>query len=431
MSDGLRRWRASIALACVAAALAAWLWVDPPSPGAPSESEGALCPGLDEAAIVDLRLTRGGVTAHLTRREDGWWLDGRLGRADGAVVEGILSALAYARVERRPAVDRKLAGLDPPLATAQAGACVVSVGARDSLGAGVYAARQGEGGVVLTDRRLAAALDVPPDGLRAAALIDRLEGARSIHVGGARLARRGAGWVVEDGGEAVRADPDQAGALLRALAEARASRFADGDSPAALSIVVDGVERARMGGACPGHVDERYVRRGDGAGLCISGAIGRALDGATAASLRSLSPAPVLVDGIRSLTLVSSGRALAVERAGDGWRIVTPSAAAADESSVEGLIAALASVRGRRILPTDRVTPSAGGARLEIVAEDGDRLTAAVVGRAGADLVVRRDAEPALLAVPATFAALLDPDPARVAEPSFDAPDGGPARPLD
>ena len=427
-----RRWRTAIVLGAIACGLGAWLLFDRSGEGISSEREEALVPRFEASALRAFDLTCAGVTTHLERRDDGWWLDGKLGRADGAVVDSMLAAVEFARIDRRPTIDRKAAGLSPPRASLRTADSTISVGG-DALGDGVFASRDGTSQIVVTDRHLAGALDVPPDALRAGALADGIAAARSITVGGLHLARRGAGWVASAGGDVVRADPDRAEALAKVLGEAHASRFVDGEAPAEIAITVDGDLRAQLGGPCPNHSDERFVRRADGAGLCLSTVAANALT-ASAASFATTSPAPVRVDKIRSLSLVSAGRALVVERAGGGWRIVTPAPGIGDELAVEGLIASLAMARGRPIKAGERFTSQPSGAHGELIADDGDRLVFTVIGRAGAEIVVRRDAEPGLLALPPTFAALIDPDPARIAAAS-DSPnnggDGGPAKPLD
>ncbi|MSP62855.1 MAG: hypothetical protein EXR72_21490 [Myxococcales bacterium] len=412
-------------LAVVTATLWGWLLLERPleAPG-----DARLLPGLQAAQVRRLRLDRGdgGEISELERRDDGWWLAGDLGRADDGVVQGILGALEYARREREPAVDRATAGFTAPRATLTVDGQTVRIGGEEPLGGGVYA--ETAAGIAVTDRHLADAIAVPPEGLRAAWLAGALPSLRRLGFGDATLFRHGAGWALTTRAGTVWADRERAEAILRALADARAESFLPvaPDGPAGIPITVDGHERARLGGRCES--DRLLARRSDGAQLCFAPETLRPLTAAIAdpAALRALAPVPIAVDQVRSLTLASGGRSLMLERIPEGWRIVAPSPGPADPMAVEGLIETIAAARG-----TDATPPLRAGAgpRLELIAEDGIRLVLVTVGRRGPDLVLERDGEAGLLALPSTFAALLDPDPARVR--AAPVPDSPPPRPLD
>ncbi len=209
---------------------------------------------FERAAVKTIRITNDNGTLRLEKQGDAWKLTQPLqADADKESIDGLLSSLDFARVERRlgKESDRKQYGLEPPkatltLETGTAGAPpTLSIGESNPIGGTYYALLPGSGDVAVVSASLGEISKKDLFALRDKSLLTldpwkmkRLSLGRGKET--IRLEKPDEGWVIRQPVETP-ADGPTITDLLTALQNLRATKF-DSEKPSAADLRRYGLE---------------------------------------------------------------------------------------------------------------------------------------------------------------------------------------------
>jgi hypothetical protein len=360
--------------------------------------------------------------------------------ADPTAIQQLIGSLELATVVRRippEAVDRAGFGLDAPRLVIALRQGPTSY--RILLGkpapappGGAYLEVSGDGapgvGVMVVRREIAEQLDVRIDALRSNQLAPYLATAlRGISLegqGGQRKLRRAPpGWRFDGMLDDSVVDRDASDRLGVALTRLRIDRFLDLPAAERAQRNVPTVTVTQLpadpnrpqavitvGGSCPGSADLVVAMRREPSPL--AGCVPSSVAGSLAVSgqdLVSRAPFAFHTDEVERLTVSRGARRLELVRSDRGFQLIAPRPAPVDLEVGNRRIEALLGVRGTP--PAARATLNAPAS--EVVIEGSGSLTERLlVGDADAAgrVLVRRQADGALLEIDRDSARLLDPD---------------------
>jgi hypothetical protein len=383
----VKRQGSLVALGVAAAAVAALVWLDQrrPSTDESTRERQHLVPGFDRARATEIDLERsgGGAGVALRHEASGWWIVGPpRRRADDTAVESLLAVLEYSEIERRlDHVDAKLReklGLATPRVILRVEGHTLRIGG-DDPSRGVYVERDGD--VVVAERRLIETAGIDPRlwlSMRVT-LRDPSE-ARAIAFGW--KLEHGAGWRVTEPAIA-RASDAKVDALVQSLVRARA--VAEDSSRPALAggatLALDGEPQARL-------ADDK-VDRADGARLTFRKTDLNLLF-APVATFYERRLFPLRLD---DLVAVEVGP-LRLRRESGAWRVIAPTARAADDDKVRAFLEPLLAAEARSF----SAAPPAAATRVRLATSD-EEIVATVDGARA-----RRDGETLTLELAAPLA---------------------------
>ncbi|MCU1281573.1 MAG: hypothetical protein JWM53_5119 [bacterium] len=396
----MKRDRSLVVLGVIAVGVAALIVWDRqrPSTEEATRERQHLLPGFERARATEIEIERPTPPTKLRHETSGWWIEGppRV-RADDTAVESLLSVLEYGQVERRiPTVDAKLRrtlGVDVPRAIVRVGGHTLRIGG-DDPSRGVYVERDGEAGVVVAEHRLIETAGIAPELWRSTrlTLADPAQ-AKKIATDGWTL-ERGRGWRLTRP-IVARASDAKVDALVQALERARGlpDERPLGTIGSGESLALDGVEQARLIGACPsGAANQLLAIRADRAALCFR-ATDLNLVRTPLATYYERRLFPLRLDDIVAVDVGP----LKLRREAGAWRIIAPLAAVrpVDDTKVRAFLEPLLAAEARSFSPAP---PAAAATRVRLATAD-DEVIATVDGARA-----RRDGETITLELAAPLA---------------------------
>ncbi|MBI2461271.1 MAG: DUF4340 domain-containing protein [Candidatus Rokubacteria bacterium] len=374
------RARTTVILAILFAALAAFYYVYEVRLGPDrerAEAERHRLFALEAKDVEELLLRRGGEMIRLRREGEEWRLiEPVRARTEPGVVEGIVSSLASARIEREVEANPTSVaefGLDPPAVEitlrAKGEERGLRLGAKSPTGVWVYAQERGRPAVfLLSDFILRDARKTPEELRDKTVLAFEVQDVTALEIrtrGRVLRAeeRAGEGWRLARPLE-VRADQGRIREFLDTLKAARIKAFVE-EAPAAVAryglaeplrvTLWLGRETARTAKTLLlGRADQArggiYAQREGEPAVFL---VGEELPGAV----------PLTVTALRDKTVVDYDRGklgkVAIEspkgrvvlvKEGPGWRLTEPLAAEADDRAVSDLLSALGDLRAKEFL---------------------------------------------------------------------------------
>ena len=371
----LRRWAPLAALVAGAAALGAWLAIDPRATDDAQHAE-RLLPDFHADAVDHITVERRGEFVYLHKHPHYGWeavLPRRTARrADEAAMHRLLRALEFASIARHVTTLPSAAGLSPPRACADVQSIHLCIGADDALGGGVYVERDHQRFV--SDAQLVDVLDLPlehwvsaapPDAgaplprklfLLDPAFVNSLDitrGGRTIS-----LLRTAEGWRADG----APADDGEVRATLDALAAV--------DGPSLVPVTPFPIV-ARVVARAEGSAAVRLVARGSGVPhVCMAPEDGGSCVFAETSLLERLSSDPLAWRPRRVLSLRAADirhlvvGEIALEPTAGAWHLTHPQGKLLDNDHLVRLLATLAELRATRFLPD--ATPVSPTTRIAI-----------------------------------------------------------------
>lgn len=373
----------------VAAGVGLWLWERTRRPPPAKRPPERLLIGFEPGRVERVRLEVGGLRVDRQRRGGEWVaLPGQPEGVEALRLDVILARLATLQVELvTPSGGRERRA--PPANLGEAAASVsVWRGSVRPLRLRFY--RQGRRIVVRSSDRpgtyvvepgiLALLTREAQRASQAPALTFALEKVTALRLkrkaGAVSLAQRSGRWFLSDGGAHAAADPALVGQLLRMLQDLRVrkplgqgagARAAHGLGSPAFEVTLEagGPQSIAIGGPCPtdpaGHVAALAPGTGPEMVACVGPVIERTLQ-ADFASSRIFSASP---DELKAASVQRGGATLAlVNRPGSGgWRQISPTEAAVDQTAAARLVTELAELTGKPV-PEEGAGAPAGARRI-------------------------------------------------------------------
>src|SRR5499425_1957886 len=362
-------WKTLVVLAVLVAGLGGFLLVDnqwlAPKREKAESAKGRLW-RVEPKDVESFTIARKDDTIKLKRVGDGWeMVEPVKTRADGGVVNDVVTNLATARVDREiEANPTKLDdyGLEPPAAQVtldvkgQAAPLTLAVGGKNPTGVWVYAREGSKPAVVVVGESVARDTTRPVADFRDKTLLafDRKNvTAVDLDLEGSRMtleAEEGGKWKIARPGP-YRADGDLVSDMLDRLSAARIREFESApkppatyglDKPSRVTIWLgkdkDRTSKTLLVGKADAAKKGVYVQReGEGDVLLIPA---EAWDKVpkTVAMARDKTVFPYAYDKVSRIEIESAGGKVMLERDGLGWKITAPEALKADTGAVNGLL---------------------------------------------------------------------------------------------
>jgi|GEM_PF-1653828 len=383
-------------------AMGAWAWFGvfqtEKAEEARKDAEARLF-ALEAKDVERLEITTDKGSTTVTRKDGAWTIAAPVeAKADGTAVESLLNKLVQAR--RKKLIDEKAAdlaafGLDKPtvqvVASTAAGEQVrFAIGAENTFDRSLFV---GDGGtlVATAEASLKSDLDKSTFDLRDKTLVvfgdDGLEAVDAKGSATWELNRQDGQWRI---GEEI-ADEKEAGQILRALHDLRATAFPEGDAGAfGLSQPVQTVELRRQGqqalalrfGAADG---KTYARLDEGPIAEVDGKILGTLR-KTPADLRDRRVVPFDEAKVAALEFKSGDETFRAERkTEDGsstWRLVAPKEGKAKQWKLASALSTLKELRfdGGAQAPGTDAGLDAPARTVTVLGEGGAKLATLLVG---------------------------------------------------
>ena len=362
-------WKSLTVLAVLAAGLGGFLAVDSywlaPKREKTESVKGRLWT-VEPKDVLALTITRGDGTIKLKRAGDGWeMLEPVKTRADGGVVNEVVTGLATARVDRE--IDPNPAklgdfGLEPPAAQVslevkgQAAPLTLAVGGKNPTGVWVYAREGGKPAVVVIGESVARDAARPVADFRDKTLVafDRKSvSGVDLDVDGSIMtleAEDGGKWRIAKPGP-YRGDADLVSEMLEKLAGARVLEFVGApksladyglDKPSRVTIWL-GKDKDRtsktvlIGKLDPAKKGVYAQRQGEEEVLLLPSAVWEKLP-KTVAAARDKVVFPYAYDKVNRVEIESPSGKVTLERDGLTWKITAPEALKADGGAVNALL---------------------------------------------------------------------------------------------
>jgi hypothetical protein len=363
-------WKTLVILLVLAAGLGGFLVVDnqwiAPKREKTESAKGRLWT-VEPKDVEAVTITRKDDTIKLKRVGDGWeMLEPVKGRADGGVVNEVVTALTTARVDRE--IDpnpSKLAdfGLEPPAAQVtlevkgRPAPLTLAVGGKNPTGVWVYAREGSKPAVVVIGESVARDTARPVADFRDKTLLafDRKSvTAVDLDLGeGSRMtleAEDGGKWKVARPGP-YRADGDLVVDMLDKVGAARIREFEPApnapatyglDKPSKLTIWLgkdkDRTSKTLLVGKVDAAKKGVYVQREGESEVLLIPAEAWDKVPKTVAMARDKTVFPYAYDKVNKVEIESAGGKVMLERDGVAWKIAAPEALKADTGAVNGLL---------------------------------------------------------------------------------------------
>jgi len=362
-------WKTLTVLLVLAAGLGGFLvvdtqWLTPKREKAES-AKGRLWT-VELKDVDGLTIKRKDDTIKLKRAGDGWeMVEPVKTRADGAVVNDVVTNLATARVDREiEANPTKLDdyGLEPPAAQVtldvkgQAAPLTLTVGGKNPTGVWVYAREGSKPAVVVVGESVARDTARPVADFRDKTLLafDRKNvTAVDLDLEGSRMtleAEEGGKWKIARPGP-YRADGDLVSDMLDRLGAARIREFEAApkslatyglDKPSRVTIWLgkdkDRTSKTLLVGKADAAKKGVYVQREGESDVLLIPAEAWDKVPKTVAMARDKIVFPYAYDKVSRIEIESAGGKVMLERDGLGWKITAPEALKADTGAVNGLL---------------------------------------------------------------------------------------------
>ena len=362
-------WKTLTVLLVLAAGLGGFLvvdtqWLTPKREKAES-AKGRLWT-VELKDVDGLTIKRKDDTIKLKRAGDGWeMVEPVKTRADGAVVNDVVTNLATARVDREiEANPTKLDdyGLEPPAAQVtldvkgQAAPLTLTVGGKNPTGVWVYAREGSKPAVVVVGESVARDTARPVADFRDKTLLafDRKNvTAVDLDLEGSRMtleAEEGGKWKIARPGP-YRADGDLVSDMLDRLGAARIREFEAApkslatyglDKPSRVTIWLgkdkDRTSKTLLVGKADAAKKGVYVQREGESDVLLIPAEAWDKVPKTVAMARDKIVFPYAYDKVSRIEIESAGGKVMLEREGLGWKITAPEALKADTGAVNGLL---------------------------------------------------------------------------------------------
>jgi len=362
-------WKTLTVLLVLAAALGSFLvvdtqWLTPKREKAES-AKGRLWT-VELKDVDGLTIKRKDDTIKLKRAGDGWeMVEPVKTRADGAVVNDVVTNLATARVDREiEANPTKLDdyGLEPPAAQVtldvkgQAAPLTLTVGGKNPTGVWVYAREGSKPAVVVVGESVARDTTRPVADFRDKTLLafDRKNvTAVDLDLEGSRMtleAEEGGKWKIARPGP-YRADGDLVSDMLDRLGAARIREFEAApkspatyglDKPSRVTIWLgrdkDRTSKTLLVGKADAAKKGVYVQREGESDVLLIPVEAWDKVPKTVAMARDKIVFPYAYDKVSRIEIESAAGKVMLERDGLGWKITAPEALKADTGAVNGLL---------------------------------------------------------------------------------------------
>ena len=362
-------WKTLTVLLVLAAGLGSFLvvdtqWLTPKREKAES-AKGRLWT-VELKDVDGLTIKRKDDTIKLKRAGDGWeMVEPVKTRADGAVVNDVVTNLATARVDREiEANPTKLDdyGLEPPAAQVtldvkgQAAPLTLTVGGKNPTGVWVYAREGSKPAVVVVGESVARDTTRPVADFRDKTLLafDRKNvTAVDLDLEGSRMtleAEEGGKWKIARPGP-YRADGDLVSDMLDRLGAARIREFEAApkspatyglDKPSRVTIWLgkdkDRTSKTLLVGKADAAKKGVYVQREGESDVLLIPVEAWDKVPKTVAMARDKIVFPYAYDKVSRIEIESAGGKVMLERDGLGWKITAPEALKADTGAVNGLL---------------------------------------------------------------------------------------------
>jgi hypothetical protein len=392
--------------------------------------------------ITELTLRRPQETIVCRRTEDGWQITEPLTTAgDRSAIERILGTLSQAqtnRVVRDTAADLAPFGLDPPQVTVEVRsgegpAGIVHLGHKNPTGSHIYARREGEPTVYLTEASLLSQAQTELLQLRDRRVLSfQPAEVRGLSLQRAQksieLARDPGGWKLKKPLQ-VMADKNSIDSMLRKLSDARISAYVD-EQPADLSpygllrptlslVLTLGPEASQKSLHIGARKDDgRYARDASRDPVFVIPAdLYETLD-QDAFDLRDKSVLSFERDRATQLELRSDKMTIVCQKdTSEQWTMSAPESTAVDGWEVKAIISSLAGLKAESFIdenPTDLGRYGLSHPRLEAILRDdeGGQLASLRIGQETDEGVYACDADGApVVLVNRTIVTSLSPDP--------------------
>lgn len=368
------------------------------------------------------------------------------GDADEAAVDQVLGELEWLSPRRTfeepSAEDEKAFGLDKPRYklwfTVAGKRYALAVGSDDAHGQGVYVRTENTKRAFVVPKTLTEALDHGPGRYRSKEFLGNivLAWVRSVELESEgeklRLTREGDKWLYAGKPPDSFADSVSIDRLLTSLDDLRAVRFLDeepalAEAKAALSQpvasvrvrVVPDAQREdqtpkffdlRIGGACPGHVDELLAQAGEKGDVVCAKQADLAPFTPDHESLRQRKLTGYEPSRVEGFELAAGPRKLSLKRDGENW--IAVGGVNPDRSAVESWLRDVFALQATAF--SELVEPAHETARLVLTLTGGKKDAFVAFGLTPDNkLRVRRGEEPAVVLFPSALADLLEPSATR------------------
>jgi Domain of unknown function (DUF4340) len=375
-------WKTLAVLAVLAAGLGGFLFVDSqwlaPKREKTESAKGRLW-SVEPKDVLTLTISRKDDTIKLKRVGDAWeMLEPVKTRADGGVVNEVVTGLATARVDREiESNPSKLAdfGLEPPAAQVtlevkgQAAPLTLAVGGKNPTGVWVYAREGSKPAVVAIGESVARDTARPAADFRDKTLLafDRknVTGVDLDLGDGSRMsleAEDGGKWKIARPGP-YRADADLVVDMLDKLGAARVREFETApqplatyglDKPSRVTISLGKDKDRTSKTLLVGKVDTAkkgvYVQREGESEVLLVPAEAWDKVPKTVAMARDKVVFPYAYDKVSRVEIETAGGKVMLERDGITWKITAPEALKADTGAVNGLLWRLRDLRASGFL---------------------------------------------------------------------------------